>query len=68
MWVAAGGGLTNSRPIPRDAPCTMATPPPAEAEAEEKALAATASLAIAAPPPLIGGFGAARLYFLHDLS
>ena len=46
----------------------MATPPPAEAEAEEKALAATASLAIAAPPPLTGGFGPARLYFLHDLS
>jgi len=64
MWVAAGGGLTNSRPIPRDAPCTMATPPPAE----EKALAATASLAIAAPPPLIGGFGPARLHSLHDLS
>jgi hypothetical protein len=54
------GGLTNSRPIPRDAPCTMATPAPAApepAEGEaEKALAATASLAIAAPP-LIGGFG-----------
>jgi hypothetical protein len=47
------GGLTNSRPIPRDAPCTKDTPPP-EAAAEN-ALAATASLAIA--PLLTGGFG-----------
>lgn len=54
------GGLTNSRPIPRDAPCTMDTPPP-EAAAEN-ALAATASLAIA--PLLTGGFGLDPSFFL----
>uniref|UniRef100_A0A0A9CUM3 Uncharacterized protein n=1 Tax=Arundo donax TaxID=35708 RepID=A0A0A9CUM3_ARUDO len=54
--------LTNSRPIPRDAPCTMDTPPaPAPAAEAENALAATASLAIA-PPPLIGGFGYAAAF------
>ena len=43
-WVSA---LTNSSPMPRDAPCTMETPPAGAAgAADEKALTAVAIAAL----------------------
>ena len=60
-----GGVLTNSSPMPRDAPCTMDTPPapPPDVAVDENALAAAASvLAVAIAAPLASiRFSARRL-------